>query len=353
MSGIYLILDFIMGIPEEFPLQHRFLNIMQFAAILGCTVCLIENTLFDVDIYTAYLCAAGGILTSGLYYLSRIKRELDLSATLSVLLFSLILLPGFWFVNGGPRSGILFYYFVVSGAIIIIMRGWKRVLFFFMNLAAFTGLILIEYQFPQYIINAKSRNNTYADLAMDSTIVMIMLTIMYFSIVRHYDIEHKKVRELLETDELSNCYNRRYLDQRLDQLIEGHQTRGDTFSLMLIDLDNFKEVNDSYGHMTGDVLIREMGNFLKSSLSAKYCVARYGGDEFVVLMPDVPLKTAVAVAEELRQKCSDHQWAAAQLVISLSIGIIEYEGSTREIVIQEVDNRMYGAKMAGKDRVAY
>lgn len=353
MSGIYFMLDFIMGSPEEFPLQHRFLNIMHFAAILGCTVCLIANTLFEVDTYTACLCAAGGIMTSGLYYLSRIKRQLGLAAPLSILLFSLILLPGFWFLNGGTRSGILFYYFIVSGAIVIIMRGWKRILFFFMNLAAFIGLILIEYQFPQYIINAKSRHVTYTDLGMDSIIVMIMLTVMYFSIVRHYDAEHKRVKELLGTDELSNCYNRRYLDQRLDQLIEGHQTRGDTFSLMLIDLDNFKEVNDSYGHMTGDVIIREMGDFLKSSLSAKYCVARYGGDEFVVLMPDVPLKTAVTVADELRQKCSDHQWVAAQLAISLSIGIIEYEGSTREIVIQEVDNRMYGAKMAGKDRVAF
>lgn len=353
MAVFYRLLDFIMGSPEEFPLQYRFLNIMQFATILGCTVCFIANTIFEVDIYTALLCAAGMISTSGLYYLSRKKRKHDLSATISILLFSLILLPGFWFLNGGTRSGIFFYYFIVSGATVIILRGFKRMLFFFLNLATFIFLIMIEYKFPQYIINSKSRHVTYTDLAMDSIIVMIMLTVMYFSIVRHYDAEHKKVKQLLETDELSNCFNRRYFGKCLDQLIEGHQTQGKIFSIMLIDVDDFKEVNDSYGHTAGDVLISEIGDFLKSNLSDTYCVARYGGDEFIVLMPDLLLNTAVSVADELRRKCHDRQWGTNKLGISLSIGVIEYEGSSKDSIIQEVDNRMYGAKMAGKNRIVY
>lgn len=353
MAALYRLFDFIMGSLEEFPLQYRFLNIMQCAAIAGCTICFIANTVYVIDIYTAVLCATGTIMTSGLYYLSRKKRRQELSATLSILSFSLILLPGFWFLNGGTRSGIFFYYFIVSGAIVTILRGFKRILFFFMNLAAFISLIMIEYKFPQYIIDSKSRNDIYSDLALDSIIVMIMLTVMYFSIVRHYDAEHKKVKELLETDELSSCFNRRYLEKRLDQLIEAYQTQGEVFSIMLIDIDDFKEVNDQYGHTAGDVLISEIGDFLKSNLSDKYCAARYGGDEFVVLMPGVSLHTAVSVADELCRKCSGRPWGTNQLGLTLSIGVMEYEGSAKDDIIQEVDNRMYGAKMAGKNRVVY
>jgi len=353
MATFYRLLDFIMGSPEEFPLQYRFLNIMQFATILGCTVCFIANSIYEIDIYTAYLCAAGMIMTSWLYYLSRKKRKHELSANILFLLFSLILLPGFWFLNGGTRSGIFFYYFIVSGAIVIVLRGFKRIFFFSLNLVAFISLIMIEYRFPQYIIDSKSRHVIYSDLALDSIIVMIMLTVMYFSIVRHYDAEHKRVKQLLETDELSNCFSRRYFGNCLDQLIEGHHTQGKIFSIMLIDIDDFKEVNDNYGHTAGDVLISEIGDFLKSNLSDKYCVARYGGDEFIVLMPDVSLNTAVSVADELCQKCRDRQWGTNKLGISLSIGVIEYEGSTKDHIIQEVDNRLYGAKMAGKDRIEY
>lgn len=353
MAAYTRLLDIIMGSPEEVPLQYRFMNIMQFAAVLSCTVCVIANTIFEIDTDTAILCAAGGIITSGLYYLSRIKRNHEISATIAILLYSLILLPGFWFSNGGTRSGIFFYYFVISGAIVIVLRNFKRIVVFFLNLVAFISLIAIEYKFPQYIIDSKSRHGTYSDLALDSIIVMILLTVMYFSIVRHYDAEHKRVQELLEMDELSGCYNRRYLVKRLEQLIEGYQTQGDIFSVMLIDLDDFKEVNDSYGHSVGDIVISEMGDFLKSNLSDEHCAARYGGDEFIVLMPGVSLPAAASLADELREKCRDRQWGDNQLGVTLSIGVIEYQGRGKDSIIQEVDNRMYGAKVAGKDRVVY
>jgi|GEM_PF-3296876 len=354
MARFYRLLDFIMGSQEEeIPLQYRFLNIMQFVTILSCTACFIENTIIDVDTYTAFLCAAGMIMTSWLYYLSRKKKQQELSATISFLFFSLILLPGFWLLNGGTHSGIFFYYFIVFGVIVIILQGFKRILFFLLNMAAFICLIMIEYKFPQYIIDSRSRNGAYSDLVMDSIIVIIMLSVMYFSIARNYNYEHKKVKELLETDELSNCFNRRYFGKRLDQLIEGHQIQGDIFSIMLIDIDDFKEVNDRYGHTEGDIMISEIGDFLKGNLSDKYCVARYGGDEFIVLMPDVSLNTAISVADKLRQKCSESRWGENELGLTLSIGVIEYEGSTKDDIIQEVDNRMYGAKMAGKDQIGF
>ncbi|MEN6349845.1 MAG: GGDEF domain-containing protein [Syntrophomonas sp.] len=353
MAKFYRFLDFIMDSSQECPLQYRFLNIMQFAAILGCTICFFANINYNIDVYTALLCAVGTIITSCLYFLSRKIKRHNLSATISTVFFSLILLPGFWFLNGGTRSGILYYYFVVSGAIVIIFRGVKRTVFFVLNLSAYIFLIMIEYKFPEYIIYSKSRSVTYSDLAMDSIIVMIMLTVMYFSIVRHYDAEHKKVNQLLETDELSNCFNRRYFGKRLDQLIETYQTKGNIFSIIIIDVDDFKDVNDRYGHTAGDLLITEIGYFLKSNLNDNFCVARYGGDEFIVLMPDVPLNAAVSVADELCGKCRNKKWVNNKQGITLSIGVIEYEESTKDNIIQEVDNRLYAAKNAGKNQIVY
>lgn len=353
MTGFYRFLDFIMDNVEECPLQYRFLNIMQFAAILGCTICFLANIYYNIDIYTAVLCGAGMIITSGLYFLSRKMRRHNLSAIISVIFFSLILLPGFWLLNGGTHSGILYYYFVASGAIVIILRGINRIVFFFLNLSAYIFLLVIEYKFPEYIIYSKSRSVAFSDLALDSIIVMIMLTVMYLSIVRHYDAEHKRVNQLLDIDELSNCFNRRYFGKCLDQLIEANQTKGNIFSIIIIDVDDFKDINDRYGHTAGDVLITEIGDFLKSNLSDRFYVARYGGDEFIVLMPDVPLSAAVSVADELCIKCRNRKWVDGQQGITVSIGVIEYDEDIKDNIIQEVDNRLYAAKNAGKNQIIY
>lgn len=353
MTRFYRFLDFIMDNSEECPLQYRFLNIMQFAAILGCTVCFLANIYYPIDIYTALLCATGMIITSCLYFLSRKMRRHNLAAIISILFVSLILLPGFSLLNGGTRSGILYYYFVASGAIVIILRGVKRIVFFFLNLLSYICLLIIEYAFPEYIIYSKSRSVAYSDLVLDSIIVMVMLTVMYLSIVRHYDAEHKRVNQLLDIDELSNCFNRRYFGKRLDQLIKANQTKGNIFSIIIIDVDDFKDINDRYGHTAGDVLITEIGDFLKSNLSDIFCVARYGGDEFIILMPDVSLSAGVSIADELCRKCRNKKWVNGQQTITVSIGVIEYEEGIKDNIIQEVDNRLYAAKNAGKNQIMH
>jgi len=177
--------------------------------------------------------------------------------------------------------------------------------------------------------------------------------------------EHAEAREQSIRDSLTASYNRRYLDQQLISLLTDQRRTGDGLAVALVDLDWFKQVNDTYGHPLGDQVLRRVVALLQHGLPDGAFCARYGGDEFVLVLPGVDGPSAVGMAEEARARVEDHEWSgvAPRLRVTVSIGVsiglcldAETDGTVAADPaeqLRQADVLLYAAKHSGRNAVAY
>ncbi len=166
----------------------------------------------------------------------------------------------------------------------------------------------------------------------------------------------EKLREMAIRDALTGLFNRRYLDETLERELAKAQREGRPLSLVVMDIDRFKEVNDAFGHKAGDVMLQRLGELLRAQTRAGDVACRYGGEEFVMVLPDMPPETAYERAEEWRVLVEGLRvpYGRAKLHVEMSMGVAAYpvDGRTADELLMAADNALYAAKLAGRNRVA-
>jgi diguanylate cyclase (GGDEF)-like protein len=155
-------------------------------------------------------------------------------------------------------------------------------------------------------------------------------------------------------DALTGCFNRRHSMEVMDaELRRARRSRG-SLSVVMFDLDHFKSINDRFGHLCGDAVLARVGHRMKAILRSSDTKCRYGGEEFLVLLPDTPLAGAARVAEMLRHDFEEHpiQWDGQAVVITASFGLAEIAGADdANAIIGRADAALYRAKQDGRNRV--
>ena len=182
--------------------------------------------------------------------------------------------------------------------------------------------------------------------------------VLRFSFRDHLE-EHfeRKLYDSATRDGLTGAFNKRHFDERLRQELAGARRSRRPLSLVLLDLDDFKRVNDTLGHAAGDHVLREAATRLADELRESELLARYGGEEFVVLLRDTDLDHGLRVAERLRRALHDEPipWEDQRIVLSASFGVAcDPDGRFHEdpeTLFQSADECLYRAKRAGKNRV--
>jgi diguanylate cyclase (GGDEF)-like protein len=170
--------------------------------------------------------------------------------------------------------------------------------------------------------------------------------------------------DLLETenvtDPLTEVYNRRYLDGRLDEEVLRSKRYTLELSVLMLDIDHFKSVNDTYGHQAGDVTLSTLGSLIKDDLRELDVVARYGGEEFLVICTNTAIDGAALVAERLRKliesrpiEIPDDSRGTRTIQIRISVGVASVSPSvdSKEKLVQVADQALYRAKKEGRNRV--
>jgi len=155
-------------------------------------------------------------------------------------------------------------------------------------------------------------------------------------------------------DGLTGVHNRRYLDHRLDVELERFRRYGRPLSVLLLDVDHFKAVNDRHGHTVGDVVLKGVAAALVARVRKSDLVARYGGEEFCCLLPETPREGALREAERLREAVAAvrHAGAEGELSVTVSIGVAEAAtGDAAEVLLRRADAGLYEAKRTGRNRV--
>lgn len=160
------------------------------------------------------------------------------------------------------------------------------------------------------------------------------------------------LRKQASTDLLTSTLNRYYIINRLEYELNQLESVWRPFCIMMLDLDNFKGANDQYGHLNGDRVLEEIASVLKSNLRRNDLVGRYGGDEFLIILPNTELEEAVSIAERIRKAVGDSTYTEHLITITTSIGIAQYRsGYSAEDFINLADRRLYMAKATGRDKV--
>ena len=164
---------------------------------------------------------------------------------------------------------------------------------------------------------------------------------------------------LAVTDAVTGLFNRHYMSNHLDTLMRRASRGGKCVSVMMMDLDNFKQINDVYGHGVGDAVLREVGAVIGQNVRGIDLATRYGGEEFVVVMPDTDLGYARGAAERLRQQIADTvisirtdgEPKAIQVTVSIGLAASTPKLNSSELLIEAADSALYEAKRGGRNKV--
>jgi len=166
--------------------------------------------------------------------------------------------------------------------------------------------------------------------------------------------ELEKERREASLDFLTRVANRASFDRAISDMVQDFYRRNYPFALLMIDIDDFKKINDTYGHQAGDYILKELARLLKSQLRARDVIARYGGEEFAILLPGVTFSQAIRVAERLRRAVEKHlfKYAGKEIPVTVSIGVaLMREGLDESSLVEKADKALYLAKRSGKNQV--
>lgn len=168
---------------------------------------------------------------------------------------------------------------------------------------------------------------------------------------------YQEVKNLAITDGLTNLFNHRYFKELIVKEINRAKRYGRPLSLVMFDIDDFKTYNDCYGHLMGDHILRTIGTILKNNAREVDIVCRYGGEEFMMILPETDVNGAMAIADKIRETISagiaqDKNFKQLDKHITVSGGIAQYERKmTKEQLVQKTDQALYQAKREGKNRI--
>ncbi|MHB9074340.1 MAG: diguanylate cyclase domain-containing protein [Desulfobaccales bacterium] len=169
--------------------------------------------------------------------------------------------------------------------------------------------------------------------------------------VRNLDRANARIITLMHTDALTGLANRRYLADMLEKAMAFASRHEQPLSLIMLDLDDFKIINDSYGHKAGDQVLESFAQLMQNFIRKEDLAARFGGEEFILMLPGTDLEQAAIMAERLRTQMENVTFAFSSSRVTASFGITQYRsGDTFETLINRVDEALYAAKGAGKNR---
>jgi len=167
-------------------------------------------------------------------------------------------------------------------------------------------------------------------------------------------IEHDKVDDIVDVatiDQLTSLYVRSMFDEMLKQEFEQYLRNDQKLSIMMLDIDNFKDFNDTYGHQGGDEALKTIGNVLLNAVRKSDIACRYGGEEMVVIMPHTDMDTALEVAQRIRQKIEATEINGRNLTVSIGVSEVNASVKSADGLLKMADDALYQAKANGKNQV--
>lgn len=181
----------------------------------------------------------------------------------------------------------------------------------------------------------------------------VLLTFSYFRIQSEKLI--CELKELTLVDSLTGLYNRRYFDLYVEKAIPLSELTDAPLFLIMIDIDYFKKINDTYGHHCGDEVLKGLASILRTNLRASDALIRMGGEEFVILLPETILEECKHIAERLHNEVKQTKiiYENKEISLTISVGVAQYNKEPINKFVEKADSALYQAKQTGRNRIVY
>ena len=211
--------------------------------------------------------------------------------------------------------------------------------------------VLFFFLTPFTIPTMKTGTKIILIIYLFSQVLMLALLIFKNNIQKRLNyLQQLQLETLAKTDALTKASNRVACDMSIYQMCANHHG----FSLIMIDIDNFKQINDTYGHLTGDKVIVKIVEIIRANVRQDDIVARWGGDEFIIILPFASLDRAIEISKRIKRHLSTIEYCNASSQVTASLGVTVFtEGDDLNSIINRVDLLLYQAKHRGKNEIAF
>ncbi|NLT96318.1 MAG: diguanylate cyclase [Clostridia bacterium] len=380
-------------------IRHRIFNVVFLVGMFMSFSSSLMNYLLGLGTAVVLITFICGVITVGLYIIFKITGNYNLVSLIVVIMLSFVFFPTMWLANGGTYGSIPYYMLVNAGIIVLLLVGSPRKIISFLFALVIGFLLVIEFQRPELIAGYDSGLIRYIDLSFGFFVCMFSLVVLIAALTDSYmgelrkseqylaaleeknkEIEAKnrmleksnaelieakekaeklnqllyeekqKLQKLSITDYLTGAFNKRFITACLEEEIEASRNKQTKLTVAMIDIDNFKNINDTYGHLYGDYVVERVARTIINNLRQTDVLGRYGGDEFLIIMRNTSREEGYVMLERIRQKILELEWEN-DLVVTISGGVIEVGSDELTGLLNKADRLLYKAKNKSKNLI--
>ncbi|TDP38182.1 diguanylate cyclase (GGDEF)-like protein [Idiomarina aquatica] len=322
-------------------------HLLLFVCILAGVVTALNLFLFDAK-EIAFIDAIGLTLSLCIYWYFRKTGNVKVAGWAVTILF-ITIIWAFLTVWSGNNYGIVWATLI------------PPVAFFLLGRSMGTLVSIVFFSYATYIVYGHVQAGLTYQLSLGGVLNVIEVLIAHIMLFRFYErtradamLQLQQNREQLEiianTDKLTGLNNRQRFDQQLHKYVVDAERKQQPFALLLVDIDHFKRVNDQFGHLFGDSVLQSLATYLQQNLRSEDFLARWGGEEFAVLMPNTSSRQAYQLAERLRELIADTPICEHEVTFSGGIAVWR-PGYDAETLLGHADKALYKAKDNGRNRI--
>jgi len=292
------------------------------------------------------------------YYFSRFKHAFQLSRVISIIALIFGYLPVLWIFNGGTQSSIPYFIPMFASFLTIstINRNASPLNKFSIGAVIFllcgvvSILIVFEHAHPDWIYQYTDHTIQNIDIIVGMTFSVISNFLMIMAFEQMYFRQLDRTEVLAITDSMTGLYNHFFIVSRLEEEIIRSERYHTPVSVIILDVDHFKKINDTYGHLMGDAVLKQVSQVIKLQCRTVDKIGRYGGDEFLIILPETNLENTSKLANRLLDSIQKLKFDQP-VGVTISQGIAQFEpGETSNALIGRADGNLYKAKHSGRNQ---
>jgi len=292
------------------------------------------------------------------YYFSRFRHAFQLSRVISIITLIFGYLPILWIFNGGTQSSIPYFIPMFASFLTIstINRNATPLNKFSIGVVIFllcvvvSVLIVVEHTHPEWIYRYTDHTIQNIDIIVGMIFSVICNFLMIMAFEQMYFRQLDRTEELAITDSITGLYNHFFIISRLEEELIRSERYHAQVSVIILDVDHFKKINDTYGHLMGDAVLKQVSQVIKSQCRTVDKIGRYGGDEFLIILPETSLENATKLASRLLDGIQKLRFDLP-IQVTISQGVAQFEpGETTNALIGRADGNLYTAKHSGRNQ---